>query len=112
MADLTRVAEVLAEHGETTMTVRGWCCYGCGASYGRLGSTLRGQRAAHQAQMLADAGLVASETEWGRRSRGTGTIYPLSGEPFPDWWGESQVGYEHMRREVTPWRPADEGGEA
>lgn len=79
----------------------------------------------HQAQMLADAGLVASETEWGVR-------YERQADPTMDNPGGvvtvvqtvateaimraaihnrvplSARNRRPVRREVTAWRPADE----
>lgn len=52
-----------------------------------------------------------TDWEYGRRHRETGRIAPLRGKPFPDWWGESQAEWEHVRRPAGGWSPVPEGSE-
>lgn len=107
MADLTRVAEVLAEHGLGHIAVVGddaWCAT-CDRSVARLrGHCLTDEVVAgHQAEALAAAGLLPTETEWGVRWANGQIVGPVTEAEAHAWKSGVPV-----RREVTEWRPADE----
>lgn len=115
MADLTRVAEVLAAHQRwaTRSCVCGESLIVHGAGSDARDSSL----AIHQTQMLAAAGLLptGTETEWAADL--DGDMRPTGGRTvdrgrlertIETWMSRGNPRPRVLRREVTEWRTADE----